>query len=109
MRVRPDYVYRQSAVIPFRCNANGLSVLLITTRKRSRWIIPKGVVEPDLTALDSALKEADEEAGVRGRPLAEPLGSYAHEKWGDLCEVEVYAMAVEQQRDQWPEDFRGRE
>jgi hypothetical protein len=23
--------------------------------------------------------------------------------------VEVYAMAVEQQRDQWPEDFRGRE
>jgi phosphohistidine phosphatase len=109
MRTRPDYYYRQSAVIPFRHGPSGLEVLMITTRKKRRWIVPKGVVEPDLSPAVSAAKEADEEAGVRGRVLADPLGSYAYEKWGGTCVVEVFAMAVEQVRDHWPEEFRGRE
>jgi phosphohistidine phosphatase len=108
MRTRPDYFYRQSAVIPFRQVPSGMEVLLITSRKKRRWIVPKGVVEPDLTPAESAAKEAHEEAGVQGRVLPDPLGTYEHEKWGGTCVVEVYAMAVERVQDRWAEDFRDR-
>jgi phosphohistidine phosphatase len=109
MQTKPDYYYRQSAVIPFRQGASGLEVMLITTRKRRRWIVPKGIVEPDLMPDRSAAKEASEEAGIGGRLLPESLGVYEYEKWGGICVVEVYAMAVEQVLERWPEDFRGRE
>ena len=109
MQTRPDYYYRQSAVIPFRQDPKGLEVMLITTRKRRRWIVPKGIVEPDLTPGASAAKEAEEEAGIRGRVLPDRLGTYEYEKWGGTCVVEVYAMAVEQVLEHWPEEFRGRE
>jgi phosphohistidine phosphatase len=108
MQTKPDYFYRQSAVIPFRTGPSGLEVLLITSRKRRRWIVPKGVVEPDLSAADSAANEAFEEAGLHGRVLPAPLGSYEYEKWGGTCRVEVYAMAVERELDDWPEAFRDR-
>jgi len=108
MLVKPDYYYRQSAVVPFRHGRSGLEVLLITSRKRRRWIVPKGVVEPYLSAADSAAKEAYEEAGIKGRVLAVPLGSYEYEKWGGTCRVEVFAMAVDQELGSWPEAFRDR-
>lgn len=108
MGTRPDYYYRQSAVIPFRRGATGLAVLLITSRRRRRWVVPKGVVEPNLSPADSAAKEAFEEAGIRGQVLPDPLGFYQYEKWGGICRVEVYAMEVEQELSSWPEEFRGR-
>lgn len=109
MKTKPDYYYRQSAVIPFRQRRAGIEVLMITSRKKRRWIVPKGVVEPDLSPAASAVKEASEEAGIRGRVLPDPLGTYEYEKWGGTCVVEVYAMAVEQVLERWPEEFRGRE
>ena len=109
MQSKPDYYYRQSAVIPFRRGRSGFEVLLITNRKRCRWIVPKGVVEPDLSPADSAAKEAYEEAGIKGRVLPDPLGFYEYEKWGGTCRVEVYAMEVEQELETWPEGFRDRE
>jgi phosphohistidine phosphatase len=109
MRTKPDYFYRQSAVIPYRQGASGLEVLLITNRKGRRWIVPKGIVEQDLTAAQSAAKEAYEEAGIEGRMASDPLGAYAYEKWGGTCRVEVYAMEVERELSSWPESFRERE
>lgn len=109
MQTRPDYYYRQSAMIPFRQGPSGLQVLMITTRKKRRWIVPKGIVEPELSSAASAAKEAHEEAGIQGRVLPDPLGIYEYEKWGGTCVVEVYAMAVERVLDRWAEDFRGRE
>ena len=57
--------FKQSAVVPYRLVKNEIEVLLITTRK-GRWIIPKGIIEPELSAAESAAKEALEEAGVKG-------------------------------------------
>lgn len=71
----PEWMYRQSAVIPYRFGADGLEVLLITSRKRKRWVLPKGVVEPGMTPAGSAEKEAFEEAGIEGRVDDRPLGS----------------------------------
>lgn len=107
---RPEYYYEQSAVIPVRRNSRGeLDVLMITSRKGRRWVIPKGIVEPHLSPPDSAAKEAIEEAGVQGRVHGQPIGHYAYDKWGGVCQVAVFVMEVETEMDHWPEDYRQRE
>ena len=99
----PEWMYRQSAVIPYRRGPSGLEVLLVTSRNGTRWVLPKGVVEPDLSPAASAAKEALEEAGVRGAIDDEPLGTYQYRKWGGTCTVQVFAMEVEQEEADWPE------
>ncbi len=99
----PDWIYQQSAVLPYRHGANGLEVLLVTSRRGSRWVPPKGIVEPGLTAPESAAKEAREEAGVVGAVSANSLGRYRYKKWGGTCEVEVFPMAVTAATNSWPE------
>ena len=96
-------MYRQSAVIPYRRGPSGLEVLLVTSRKGTRWVLPKGVVEPDLSPAVSAAKEALEEARVRGAIDDEPLGTYQYRKWGGTCTVQVFAMEVEEEVADWPE------
>ena len=108
-RKYPEHYFRQSAVVPFRFRWNGPEILLITSRKKKRWIVPKGVVELDLSAQDSALLEAFEEAGLRGRVVGPALGRYSYEKWGGICTVEVFPMRVTETLADWPErDFRSR-
>jgi 8-oxo-dGTP pyrophosphatase MutT (NUDIX family) len=108
MREKPDYFYRQSAVIPYRVRQGEPEVLLITSQHSRRWVIPKGIIEPDLSPAASATKEALEEAGVEGRVGTEPLGSYQYEKWGGTCSVEVFVLEVEQVHDDWAEAHRRR-
>ena len=106
---RPDWYYTQSAVIPYRRRAGEIEVLLITSRKRKRWVLPKGIVEPKLSAAASAAKEALEEAGIRGHVAAEAVGRYEYRKWGGTCAVEVFTMEVAEVLDRWPEGFRDRQ
>lgn len=40
-------------------------VLLVTSRKKKRWILPKGGVEINETEQDAAIREAYEEAGIK--------------------------------------------
>ncbi|ABW27991.1 NUDIX hydrolase [Acaryochloris marina] len=96
--------YQHSAALPYLIQPDGLKVVLITSRKRGRWIIPKGEIEPDLTAWDSAAKEAWEEAGIEGLIATEPLGTYAHQKWGSTCTVQVFPLVVTQLHRAWQED-----
>ncbi len=109
MRTKPDYFYIQSGVIPFRMKRGKMQVLLITTTRGNRWIIPKGIVKPGLSALVSAAKEAKEEAGLEGTVYPTPMGTYQRKKWGGTCTVEVFLMDVEQVSDEWPESFRHRQ
>ena len=85
-----------------------LEVLLITSLNSKRWILPKGWPEPDLTAAESAAREAFEEAGVAGKVSAKPIGTYHYLKEkkdgsGLPCSVEVFALAVTKQLHDWPE------
>lgn len=109
VRSKPDYWYAQSAVIPYRERDGSLEVLMVTSRRRRRWVIPKGIREPDLSAPDSAAKEALEEAGAVGVVDPGALGVYRYEKWGGVCEVEVFSMRVTELLPRWPEDFRERQ
>jgi phosphohistidine phosphatase len=108
-KTRPAYYYEQSAVVPvIRAEDETLQVVLITTRKGKHWIVPKGIIETGMTAAESALKEAEEEAGLSGMASEEPIGVYSYEKWGGECEVEVFVMSVQEMKDSWEEDFRER-
>ncbi len=109
MRDVPEHYYQQSAVIPLRRRAGELEVLMITSRKKKRWVLPKGVSEPDLSPPVSAAKEALEEAGIEGRVDVDPVGTYQYQKWGGTCTVDVFTMEVEAEHATWEEDFRDRE
>ena len=109
-RERPDYYYRQSSVIPYRMQPNGLEILMVRSSSNRHWVVPKGIADPGMTAQDSALNEALEEAGVQGRIVGEPLGRYEYPKWGASCSVQVYAMQVTRElpESEWQERHRGR-
>ncbi|OGV31656.1 MAG: hypothetical protein A2020_05710 [Lentisphaerae bacterium GWF2_45_14] len=109
MTVKPQYYYKQSAVIPFVVEESCVKVFLITSRKNKHWIIPKGIVEKNLSPGASAAKEAFEEAGIKGQLMPEPIGSYTYEKWNGICNVEVFAMEVDEIFSDWEEKaFRSR-
>lgn len=108
MREVPNHYYNQSAVIAIRHRGGEIELLLISSRKKKRWVIPKGVKEPELSATESAAKEALEEAGIEGTIVEPALGTYQYEKWGGVCTVEVFVMQVEAIHETWGEDFRDR-
>ena len=109
-RLRPAYYYSQSAIIPYRLAKDKLEILLITSSSNKHWVVPKGIIEPGLSALNSAEKEAFEEAGIEGDSNKNRLGQYSYEKWGSLCNVEVYSMQVNYvlPESQWHESHRER-
>lgn len=93
----------QSAVLPFRLNGNDLEILLITSIKKKKWIIPKGYVEFGLTPFESAKKEAYEEAGIIGFIETEEIGEFISEKNDNSKIVKVFLMKVLNQMDDYPE------
>jgi len=104
-----NLIFAQSAVLAYRLRDNVLEVLVITSREGKRWVLPKGMIEPGMTAAASAAKEAMEEAGITGRVIDRSLGRYHRKKWRGICEVEVFPMEVMQELKQWPESaFRRR-
>lgn len=67
----------QSAAIPFRrTSTGGVEVLLITSRRRRKWVFPHGNIKPGFLPEASAAREALEEAGVIGKISRSPIGIY---------------------------------
>ena len=65
----------QYGVLPYRVDGEGgLEILLITSKERRRWVIPKGNPIPFFLNYESAAREAFEEAGVEGRVATVPVG-----------------------------------
>lgn len=99
---------KQVAALCWRTGKRGLEVLLITSLNSRRWILPKGWPEPELAAAENAAREAFEEAGVMGKIGAGPVGHYHYlkerrEGGGIPVSVDVFALAVTRQLDDWPE------
>lgn len=92
---------------------SAIEVLLVTSYRSRRWIIPKGNVDGGMPPHLAAAKEAEEEGGVRGRIGERPIGSYCYgkERDGSVChlDVDVFPMEVLEELSQWPEmNFRER-
>jgi 8-oxo-dGTP pyrophosphatase MutT (NUDIX family) len=101
--------YQQYAALPFIRDSDGsFRVMLVTTRGRKRWMVPKGWPIPGLQPHESAAREAFEEAGVVGHVHPKPLGSFEYLKGVGLgrrvkCTVEVFPLEVDHQRKYWLE------
>ncbi len=101
-------VYAQSAALCYRTNDGLPEILLITTRRARRWIIPKGWLINGLTPSETAAREAWEEAGVLGQCGSESLGRFAYiknrpGKPSALCLVDVFPLHVQRSEAHFPE------
>jgi 8-oxo-dGTP pyrophosphatase MutT (NUDIX family) len=99
---------RQVGALPWRRRANGLSVLLATSRETRRWVIPKGWAMEGMTDHGAAAQEAHEEAGVEGIVAPTAIGTFDYDKRrkdGALLRirVDVYGLEVLKERRAWPE------
>jgi len=99
----------QFAALPWRVSEDGSrQVMLLTSRETHRWVIPKGWPMKGLKPPKVAAREAFEEAGLVGRIIDKrPIGVFHYEKrlpkHQVLCEVWVFLLRVNHQRDNWPE------
>ena len=68
MQPAANYI-RQAAAIPVRAEA----ICLVTSTSGKRWVIPKGIIDPGMTAPQTALQETWEEAGLVGELEPRPV------------------------------------
>jgi 8-oxo-dGTP pyrophosphatase MutT (NUDIX family) len=94
---------RQSGVIPYRVNNGTIEILLITTRDRQDWVIPKGGICNGMSPQASAAKEAWEEAGVIGQVDVNEVGTYKYRKRGRIYQVQMYLLPVAILSESYPE------
>src|SRR5262245_42126890 len=97
-------VRRQAAVIPYRIRKERVEVALITTSTGKGWALAKGSVDDGERPREAAIREAEEEAGLRGVVARRPVGRYHHAKGNDLRRVDVYVMRVTSELEHWLED-----
>jgi 8-oxo-dGTP pyrophosphatase MutT (NUDIX family) len=98
----------QVAALPWRKGPDGVEVMLITSRDTGRWILPKGWPEKDERLCEAALREAGEEAGLRGAVCKHEAGRYHYAKLSRAgeefpCEVIVFPLEVDKVAEKWKE------
>jgi len=102
-------VRTQFAALCYRVVEGETQILLVTSRQRGRWIIPKGWPVEGATPADAAATEAFEEAGVTGKTFNICLGIYSYTKVmadgeNDLpCAVSVFPVRVKKILKTYPE------
>lgn len=98
-------------VIPFQMIDGDLSVLLVTSMRTGRWILPKGNLKAKESHKKGCLREAFEEAGVEGKILKNfPMTMVMpankqdadHQHQGEIPVV-FYPMRVDHLSATWPE------
>lgn len=97
----------QFAALPFRVVDGIVQFLLVTSRTRKRWILPKGWPEPGMTPAQTVEIEAYEEAGAKGKGHPYPIGVYSYEKFTDdgalPVVASVYPLEVKKTKRKYPE------
>ncbi len=107
--MKVEFNFNQSGVIPYRIKDGQIEVLLITSVKKKKWVIPKGYIEFNLSAFESAKKEAFEEAGIIGENETFELGNFENNKSIGVCHTKVFAVQVAKILDDYPDkDIRKR-
>jgi len=103
MSQKVSKIFKQSGVIPYRFQNGNIEVLLITTRDRNNWVIPKGGICKGMSPPASAAKEAWEEAGIIGQIDVNEVGTYRYRKRGKIYRVHMYLLLVEMLSEEYPE------
>lgn len=90
----------QIGALPYLFRGGHLHLVIVTNSALTRWIIPKGRPEPDMTRQDVAMMEAMEEAGVIGNF---PPGLRAECRRKGEKTLHVYPLNVTTVLKKWPE------
>jgi hypothetical protein len=98
----------QYGALPYRAGPYGLEIMLITSRERKRWVIPRGWPMVGKKPYRVAEIEAFQEAGVKGIVARKAIGAYPYTKFlpgGEerLCFIEVYPLRVTLEAIKWRE------
>jgi len=90
----------QFGALCYRVQKDKVQVLMITSRTRQRWIVPKGWPMDKATPAQAAAREAFEEAGVEGKINGNCLGIYTYNKAveGDDLPLVVALFALKVKR-----------
>ena len=96
-------IIEQSGVIPFFLEDGKIKIVLVTSRGSGEWIIPKGMLEENMTIEQSAANEALEEAGVEGKIGNNVFSEYNYQKWQSKFLVKIYLLKVETIHQVWDE------
>jgi 8-oxo-dGTP pyrophosphatase MutT (NUDIX family) len=108
-RSTKDSVRTQFGALVWRYRKDKVQVLLIKSRRRKRWIIPKGWPMDGQTPVQAAATEAWEEAGIKGRPAPICIGLYSYLKYPRdgqppmPCVVAVFPLKARWVFDKYPE------
>ena len=111
---RPDSIpdgdlKTQYGALCYRVRKGKVQVLMITSRRTKRWIVPKGWPIDKVSASDTAATEAWEEAGVVGAVGGDSIGFYTYVKEGEngaadvSCATLVYPLRVKSLKNKFPE------
>ncbi len=92
-------------VLPYLFERGRTRIVLITSRGKGHWILPKGHPAKGVPNADQALVEAFEEAGIVGRfgpfdPIEVVRGSGSRARY-----LRLFPMHVRHLADRWPEDI----
>lgn len=101
-------VRTQFGALCWRMKDDEVQVLLITSRRSQRWIVPKGWPMDQETPAKAALTEAWEEAGVEGKVSPVCLGIFSYSKSLDPgetlpCVVAMFPVRVKSLSKNYPE------
>lgn len=98
---------KQVAALPYRIDRGRPQILLITTRGKGKWSIPKGWPMKGRKSRAAAAVEAFEEAGVLGKMGRRRVGRFKYRKSVGSrtveCAVEVFPLKVQRKLKRWPE------
>ena len=106
-------VRSQFAALCYKKVKGKLKILLVTSRRSGRWVVPKGWPMDNKTPAKSAAQEAWEEAGVIGDATDRCLGVFTYKKTGihpnELpCMVMVYPVRIKSLVADFPEKSQRR-
>ncbi|MXQ06410.1 NUDIX domain-containing protein [Alphaproteobacteria bacterium GH1-50] len=104
-------VRTQFGAVCWRQHRDEVQVLLVTSKRSKRWIIPKGWPQDGATPAEAAMTEAWEEGGVEGkvRPVCLGIYSYSKERSDNEnmpCVVAIFPIKVANLAKSWPEERR---
>jgi 8-oxo-dGTP pyrophosphatase MutT (NUDIX family) len=89
----------QAGGIVVRRDGDRLSVLLVRAKKDpSLWIFPKGHIEPGETAMQTALRETREEAGIEGDVLGAVGEPLEFQSGKEIVSVQYFAIRPRTER-----------
>jgi 8-oxo-dGTP pyrophosphatase MutT (NUDIX family) len=95
-------------IIPFSMRGDLIAVLFVTSQTRGRWILPKGRSKKGESDSEASIREAFEEAGIKGKiltdfPMTVMIEKSAVDGTTDRVPVTYYPMFVRKQVDEFPE------